>query len=109
MTCSLSLCACLPVNIKRRVAQLAFRLEPVIHLARARTACRAPARSASCKTRVTKSVYLEAFDPAVAALKTLKAILDDFHNVQQLSEVNCVRLLKVNAGEVAERLNAAVC
>jgi hypothetical protein len=46
-------------------------------------------------------------------MKTLETTLDDFHKcsatVQQVNWKRCGKLLITRRGEVAERLNAAVC
>jgi hypothetical protein len=54
------------------------------------------------------------FDPAtLAAMKKLEASLDvvsqGARRVHRINEGSCGKLLKTNAGEVAERLKAAVC
>ena len=60
------------------------------------------------KPHVAKEGYIKAFDPAVpAAMKRLEATLEA--RVHRVNESSCGKLLKAFAGEVAERLKAAVC
>jgi hypothetical protein len=66
------------------------------------------------KTHVTKDRYIKAFDPAVlAAMKRMETTLDAMKvcapTVHQINKGRCAKLLKACRGEVAERLNAAVC
>jgi integrase len=66
------------------------------------------------KSHVTKNRYIKAFDPAVmAAMKKLEATVDLVNQsaprVHQIQQGSCGKLLKARRGEVAERLNAAVC
>jgi hypothetical protein len=60
------------------------------------------------KPHVTKKRYIKAFDPAfLAAMNGLEESMFNKCSAGELS--SCGKLLKVNAGEVAERLKAAVC
>ena len=65
------------------------------------------------KSHVTKDRYIKAFDPAVmATMKKLEATVDcepECTKSAPNSVGQCGKLLKPNRGEVAERLNAAVC
>ena len=59
---------------------------------------------------VTKERYIKASDPAVlAAMKSTEASLDMLNDCSASGLSNCGKLLKARRGEVAERLNAAVC
>ena len=63
------------------------------------------------KPRVTRERYIKAFDPAVLAAMQLEAALDvvSKRSPTAYQVVSCGKLLKARCGEVAERLNAAVC
>jgi hypothetical protein len=65
------------------------------------------------KPHVTKERYIKVFDPAVLeAMRRMQATLEELRRGQQkASSFLSVdgKLLKPNAGEVAERLKAAVC
>jgi integrase len=65
------------------------------------------------KPHVTKERYIKAFDPAVLeAMRRMQATLEELRRGQQkASSILSIdgKLLKPNRGEVAERLNAAVC
>jgi integrase len=65
------------------------------------------------KPHVTRERYIKVFDPAVLeAMQKMQATLEQLRSGQQLaSSLSPIdgKLLKPNRGEVAERLNAAVC
>lgn len=65
------------------------------------------------KPHVTKERYIKVFDPAVLeAMQKMQATSEELRRVQQKSSSLLpfdAKLLKPNAGEVAERLKAAVC
>ena len=65
------------------------------------------------KPHVTKERYIKVFDPAVTeAMRRMQATLEELRRGQQLASSFLPfdgKLLKPNAGEVAERLKAAVC
>jgi integrase len=66
------------------------------------------------KPHVTRERYIKAFDPAVLeAMQKMQTTLDALKavasNGQQIYFEFAGKLLKSNRGEVAERLNAAVC
>jgi integrase len=65
------------------------------------------------KPHVTRERYIKVFDPAVTeAMRRMQATLEELRRGQQLASSFLPidgKLLKVNAGEVAERLKAAVC
>jgi hypothetical protein len=60
---------------------------------------------------VTKDRYIKAF--FLAAMKRMETTLDAMRacapTVHQINWGRCAKLLKARRGEVAERLNAAVC
>jgi hypothetical protein len=63
---------------------------------------------------VTKDRHTKDFDPAVlAAMKWMETTSDAMKicapTVHQINQGGCAKLLKARRGEVAERLNAAVC
>jgi integrase len=65
------------------------------------------------KPHVTKERYIKVFDPAVLeAMRRMQASLEELRRGQELASSLLPfdgKLLKPNAGEVAERLKAAVC
>ncbi len=65
------------------------------------------------KPHVTKERYIKVFDPAVLeAMRRMQATLEELRRGQQKASSILSfdgKLLKPNRGEVAERLNAAVC
>jgi integrase len=65
------------------------------------------------KPHVTKERYIKVFDPAVLdAMQKMQLTLEQLSRGQQLASSFLPiggKMLKVNAGEVAERLKAAVC
>jgi len=65
------------------------------------------------KPHVTKERYIKVFDPAVLeAMRRMQATLEELRRGQQKASSFLSidgKLLKPNRGEVAERLNAAVC
>jgi len=65
------------------------------------------------KPHVTRERYIKVFDPAVLdAMQKMQATLEELGRGQQLaSSILPIggKLLKARRGEVAERLNAAVC
>ena len=66
------------------------------------------------KRTVTKDRHIKAFDPAIrAAMKRMETTPGRDETLCTNCAPNklghCGKLFKVNAGEVAERLNAAVC
>jgi hypothetical protein len=65
------------------------------------------------KPHVIKERYIKAFDPAVLEeMQRMQATLQELRRAQQKSSRFLPfdgKLLKPNAGEVAERLKAAVC
>jgi len=65
------------------------------------------------KPHVTRERYIKVFDPAVLeAMQRMQVTLEELRNGQQLASSFLPfggKLLKPNAGEVAERLKAAVC
>jgi hypothetical protein len=65
------------------------------------------------KPHVTKERYIKVFDPAVLeAMRRMQATLEELRRGQQKTSSFLSidgKLLKPNAGEVAERLKAAVC
>jgi integrase len=65
------------------------------------------------KPHVTKERYIKVFDPAVLeAMQRMQATLEELRRAQQKPSSFLPfdgKLLKQNAGEVAERLKAAVC
>jgi hypothetical protein len=68
---------------------------------------------ANAKPHVTKERYIKVFDPAVLeAMRRMQATLEELRRGQQKASSFLSidgKLLKPNAGEVAERLKAAVC
>jgi integrase len=65
------------------------------------------------KPHVTRERYIKVFDPAVLdAMQKMQLTLEQLSRGQQLASSFLPiggKMLKVNAGEVAERLKAAVC
>jgi hypothetical protein len=65
------------------------------------------------KPHVTRDRYIKVFDPAMLeAMQKMQATLEELRNGQQLASSFLPfggKLVKPNAGEVAERLKAAVC
>ena len=65
------------------------------------------------KPHVTKERYIKVFDPAVTeAMRRMQATLEELRRGQEMASSFLPfdgKLLKPNAGEVAERLKAAVC
>ena len=62
---------------------------------------------------MTRERYIKVFDPAVLeAMQKMQSTLEELGRGQQLANSFLPidgKLLKVNTGEVAERLKAAVC
>jgi hypothetical protein len=69
--------------------------------------------SRDSKPHVTRERYIKVFDPAVLdAMQKMQATLEELGRGQQLASSFLPidgKLLKARRGEVAERLNAAVC